>query len=361
MKAYSKKIFLSAFAALFFIATCFGVVACGGDNLKTLKGDAGIEVVGEFEDGAELKTNKVEITSADASEIFTKLETGSVKITDTSKTIVYDIYVSKDNQKVQPSGKVVVSVPIEANEGGYKVFHIKGDNTVEELEATFTDGVLTFETSGFSYYVIVPTGDVSINPTPNTNPTVAAGSVEEWNSVIAYYASQTNVKVMGRYANDDDPPDTGAQIMIYQFNGTAFSEDGYFENELSSQLYKGKIFYLVKEGDAYSRVEWQDMGGEDNWALIKSDYGAEDSYKWAVANQIYGLLDDYNYSDFTYNETDKTYTKTEGDKSIIIAFTFENDVVSKIEIKEVETGREAKTTITFGNAVVEVPTEDTAD
>lgn len=360
MKSCSRKILLPVFLVVVSMLSCFGLVACNSDVPSKLSNDSGFSVEGGgFEEGSVLNSVKVENLSETAEEIFEKLVDFGVTVTNKAKAFIYDIFVSFGGKEVQPNGKVKVSVPASESESAseYNVYHVTSDNKIEKLTATYVDGKISFETTGFSYYVFVPTDAININP--STPP--VAGSEDEWNSVVDYYSRQTSVKVVVRCANDNDPPQSGAQIMIYQFNGTAYSEDGYFENELSSQLYKGKIFYLVKNGNTYSRVEWQDMGGEDNWELVTSEYGAEDSYNWAVNNEIYGRLDDYKFSDFTYNQTEDIYEKTETDKRITIAFTFDNNTVTEIKIVETETGREVTTTITFDDVEVIVPTEEAAD
>lgn len=367
MKSYTKNksILMSALIALILVAACFCLTACGSDSLDKLTSDNGFEIVGgDFEKGSVLNTDKVEITSDTADEIFKKLNVFGVEITDKTKAVIYDIFVSKDGKKTQPSGKVTVNVSITGGgTNGYKVFHLKSDNEIEEVTATYKNGVLSFETSGFSYYVFV--ANEAVNPM-SSNP--AAGSEAEWNSAITYWAAQTNVKVTSRYTSDSYDPQTGAQIEICQFDGTAYSEDGYFENEPSSQEYKGKIFYYVKEGDSYSRVEWQDEGNDD-WILVKSNYLAEEGYKWSIENNIYACRDfygekiDFSYSNFTYDATTKMYKNK--DNNVTVAFTFENGTLTKIAVTVVlkDDGYNSinERTITFGNAVVNVPTDENSD
>ena len=67
-----------------------------------------------------------------------------------------EIYVSKDDKKIQPDGKVKVTIPItEIDSDNYFVFHIKENNSVEKLIPTLLEGQISFETSSFSYFAIV--------------------------------------------------------------------------------------------------------------------------------------------------------------------------------------------------------------
>lgn len=346
-----KKKILSLILAICLIIPCsLFLTACGSGKLSN---DSGFKLEGGgFEKGSVLNSNKIESTSEDAGKIYDKLESFGVAVTDKSKAVIYDIYVSKDDKKVQPSGKVKVSVKIEENANGYKVYHVKDDDTVEELKATYDDGVLTFETESFSYYVFVPTGLI--------NPIQTAGSEAEWNNAINYWKAQNNVKVVERISSPHNAPDTGAQIMIYQFKDNAYSEDGYFENAEESKKYKGKASYFVKESeDKYSYIYWGSSSSGECW--VKNPDITKMEYEGRV-NNIYGCSDlnggrvDFSYSRFSYEATSKTY-KYNDDNNIKVAFEFESGNLSKITITSYRESDEMTftSTITFGNAEVDVP------
>lgn len=151
----------------------------------------------------------------------------------------------------------------------------------------------------------------------------------------------------------------GAQIMIYQLNGTAFSEDGGFENDPVD--YKGKASYLVKEGDVYSSFNCWD---NENWYKQSDEY-TKDQYDWSLENQIYACRDysgnkiDFSYANYSFDVTTKTYKNSDG--NITIAFSFDNNVLTKIVVTVVLNdegiNKTNVNTITFGDAVVEVPTD----
>ena len=73
---------------------------------------------------------------------------------DSAKIAVFDISVSKNGEKIQPNGKVKVTMPKPFESDGYITYHIKDDNTVEELKTTVDGNNLTFETASFSYFVV---------------------------------------------------------------------------------------------------------------------------------------------------------------------------------------------------------------
>lgn len=256
-----KKSFITLLLAFCLIVSAmFMLTACGSDKQIKLSNDSGFEIVGGgFEEGSVLNAKKVEISSVDANEIFEKITGFGIAITDKTKAFIYDIFVSKDDKKVQPNGKVKVNIPMSTSASGYKVYHIKDDNTVEELTATFADGVISFETSSFSYYVFVATGDVNINPNPEVGDDDTPTPETIWNNAINDWQKANNIRVEESISSPDDPADLGAQIMVYQLDGTAYNEDGYFEKAEESKN-KGKGYYIVKEGDKYSRYESYDEG-----------------------------------------------------------------------------------------------------
>lgn len=176
----------------------------------------------------------------------------------------------------------------------------------------------------------------------------------EWKQLIDY-TDKTNVKIVGRYSSPNDPADLGAQIMIYQFNGTAYSEDGYFEKDENSQKYEGKATYLVKSGNEYAYIYWGYVGDSEGWEK-NTEPLIQEMYTATVENTIYGRLSDYKFADLSYDASTKTYKNS--DESVKISFTFENDKVTKIVVVEFRASDSmtATETITFGNATVEVPT-----
>ena len=133
------------------------LIGCGDkvETLDSLKNEYGIIVDGgEFEEGSVLVSNEIVSSSEEGKNILSLLENENYD--KNGILFLYDIYVTKEDKKIQPKGKVEVSIPISLVEGKeYLVFHIKEDNSIEKLIPTFSDGKVSFEVSSFSYFAIV--------------------------------------------------------------------------------------------------------------------------------------------------------------------------------------------------------------
>lgn len=79
-------------------------------------------------------------------------------------------------------GKVTVSVPFELPEGktgtDYYVAYVADDGTITAMPTTYADGVLSFETTHFSNYVVLENVTVTPQPTPDpSNPQTGDNSL----------------------------------------------------------------------------------------------------------------------------------------------------------------------------------------
>ncbi len=79
-------------------------------------------------------------------------------------------------------GKVTVSVPFELPEGktgtDYYVAYAADDGTITAMPTTYADGVLSFETTHFSSYVVLENKTVTPEPTPDpSNPQTGDNSL----------------------------------------------------------------------------------------------------------------------------------------------------------------------------------------
>ncbi|MBQ8340011.1 MAG: hypothetical protein IJY16_06155, partial [Clostridia bacterium] len=126
-------------------------------TLESLKNEYGIVVDGgSFEEGSILVSNEIVATTEEAAKVLAAI--ANQDYNKDGSVYIFDIYVTKDGVKVQPDGKVKVSIPVpNASVDNYLVFHVKDDNTVENLAPTVADGKISFETSSFSYFVIAQT------------------------------------------------------------------------------------------------------------------------------------------------------------------------------------------------------------
>ena len=152
MKKISKLI-------AFVLVLVLGVilVACGnkggGDNTATtvneLTAESGVSASGTFEGGSKLKA---EAHAADSEKGRAAIEAID-KPYDSARVAVFDITLTKGGEKVQPSGKVKITMPKPFEADEYVTYHVKGD-VVEELETAVVGDKISFETTSFSYFVI---------------------------------------------------------------------------------------------------------------------------------------------------------------------------------------------------------------
>lgn len=168
-------------------------VGCNGDGkTNELKSSMGVTLTGgNFGKKAKLITEKVEMTEETAKSTIDKLP-AEFKLLADEKMVTIDISVESDGVKVQPDGKVTVSVPapIEGVEE-YVVFHIKSESNVERLDCEFKDGKVIFETDSFSFYVFLDKSDSSELVIKNPGP--CEGTVVVSSELKFYYGLEYRV------------------------------------------------------------------------------------------------------------------------------------------------------------------------
>lgn len=147
---------------------CLALAACNNDKTQNKLESGNVVAEGDFAEGVTLSTSKLEATDDNYKAAITKI---ADKDYDKEKVAVFDISLVKEDAKVQPNGKVKITMPAPfTTENGYVTYHIKGE-TVEELETFSEGGNITFETISFSYFVVAgTTGGSVIGPgglTPN--------------------------------------------------------------------------------------------------------------------------------------------------------------------------------------------------
>lgn len=134
------------------LSLCLALVACDDKTgeVNKLTAESGITADGAFESDSVLKAEHHAADSEQGRAAIAAIN----KPYDSAKVAVFDITLTKDGEKVQPGGKVriTMSKPFEAD--GYVTYHVKGDNTVEELETAVDGNNIYFETTSFSYFVV---------------------------------------------------------------------------------------------------------------------------------------------------------------------------------------------------------------
>ncbi len=147
-----KKKSLLFFALALALSLCLTLVACGDKNgeVSKLTAESGITAEGVFESDSVLSSIHHSADSEQGKAAISAIN----KPYDSARVAVFDITLTKDGEKVQPSGKVRITMPKPFESDGYVTYHVKGDNTVEELATTADGNNIYFETTSFSYFVV---------------------------------------------------------------------------------------------------------------------------------------------------------------------------------------------------------------
>lgn len=153
MKKISKLIVFVLVLVLGVILVACGNKGGGGDNTATtvneLTAESGVSASGTFEGGSKLKAEAHAADSEKGRAAISAID----KPYDSARVAVFDITLTKGGEKVQPSGKVKITMPKPFEADEYVTYHVRGD-VVEELETAVIGDKISFETTNFSYFVI---------------------------------------------------------------------------------------------------------------------------------------------------------------------------------------------------------------
>lgn len=142
---------------------------------------------------------------------------------DTNNAVVYDIYLSKNGEVVQPSGDVTVSIPVPASMDGSKckVFHIDASGTATDMNAALKDGHMVFTTNHFSYYAVVEMAedvktDVDNSANDNANNNQSNDTDKDMNNDVNNNAGDKTDTTDNNQPNDSSvsSPKTADNSMI---------------------------------------------------------------------------------------------------------------------------------------------------
>ena len=134
------------------LSLCLAFVACADKNggVNKLTAESGITADGVFESGSALNTARHSSDSEQGKAAISAVN----KPYDSARVAVFYITLTKGGEKAQPSGKVKITMPKPFESDGYVTYHVKGDNTVEELSTAVDGNNIYFETTSFSYFVV---------------------------------------------------------------------------------------------------------------------------------------------------------------------------------------------------------------
>ena len=147
-----KKKTFTIFVLALVMSLFFAAAGCGNDvgSVNMLTAENGVTAEGTFEKDCELKTEHYAADSEQGKAAISAVN----KPYDGAKVAVFDITLTKGGEKAQPGGKVKITMPKPFESDGYVTYHVKDDNTAEELKTTVDGNNIYFETTGFSYFVV---------------------------------------------------------------------------------------------------------------------------------------------------------------------------------------------------------------
>lgn len=204
------------FAVVLCLVMFFALAACNNEVQQKLVSDAGITVEGGgFEKGSALITESIETTGEKGREIVTLLEEQNYN--KELQVNIYDIFVAKDGNEVQPDGKVKITIPAPfESENGYVTFHVKDDDSVETLVTTYAEGKISFETDSFSYFVVAAAN----NPSEAKKYTFTATLGGEGQGTIYYLSSP--------YSTYQNTVSEGTEIKLRATANGGFAFTGWY-------------------------------------------------------------------------------------------------------------------------------------
>lgn len=151
-----RFLFSLLITVLVIVLTLSLLTACDGEQtIESIRNDYGILVEGGgFGKGAIVVSKVIDIASEDGRTILEAIK--DQEYNKDANLYAFDISVELEGVKVQPNGKVKVSIPMNGLDlYNYDVLHIKNDGTVERLDAVYEDYIVSFETDSFSIFVLV--------------------------------------------------------------------------------------------------------------------------------------------------------------------------------------------------------------
>lgn len=233
LKKFSKKqiIITTVAAVVVVLAAIIAVVAFNGGekkkSIESIKNDE-ITISGELGDAYKLTNEELSESLDEYKNVAEKIKDDSLIAFSCTDITIYD----KDNKKVQPAGKVKITmaIPDSIKSGSdyeydiaddvYKVFRSESDNSVTELQGELSADkkTITFETAHFSVYTIakynkgkceikteniddfITTMDKTMYVVNDT--TAYDGPNSTWNSIGTLTKGQ-EVKVVGQYQENN--------------------------------------------------------------------------------------------------------------------------------------------------------------
>ena len=349
MKSKFSKIFTVVLILCLAFSLCFAMTACN-KTVDKLTSELGVVIEGEFDKGAQLVTEPIEVTEEEGKSVIALLE--EKEYAKEGEVRIFDISVVKDGSKVQPSGKVKVTVPAPfESESGYVTFHIKDDNSVEELKTTYADGKISFETDSFSYFVVTealfntPPADVTSLRLDAANAGFTEGKAtyvigDEFppkpENVVVYGVTATGEKYLEK---TEYTVDLGG--LDFEKEGTytityTYKKDTSIKATLTVEVVKPKFAFQAIVGEGVGLIHY---GGEElpNGYYGEHKAGEQIALK-AVADSGYefvGWYTDANEPQLISANAEHTFTTGNAPQTVKAVF---NAVVTSLKLDAANAG-----------------------
>lgn len=281
----NKLLVVVALVLVFSLAICV-LVACDDvppdTTLDQIVSDGASVEGGSFPEGSTLKITPIATTSEQGKNVLEAIKDEQYNVF--KPVYILDISVVKDNAKVQPNGKVKVTIPVTAEYASYRtILHIKDDGTIERLSATYANGKITFETDSFSIFVLVE--PVVINDHTHTYS-------DEWSS------DKTHHWHAATCGHDDQKSDLGEHTW----------NDGT-EIKPATEKEAGQIKYVCAVCD-YEIIETT----QTHTHTFSKEWSQSETHHWHAATCVHTDLKD-SYGEHRYEENgweeEKPATETE--------------------------------------------------
>ncbi len=286
-----RKIFL---AVMVIVLTITLLAACckkggvqdngGGDNtattVKELSAENGVSASGTFESGSAIKAESHAADSKQGKAAISAID----KPYDSAKVAVFDITLTKGEEKVQPSGKVKITMPKPFEADEYVTYHVKGD-VVEELETAIDGNNISFETTSFSYFVVT-TEKVAHRTKLNYKGVWAPSATGEPVDITEYFKDAYMIDKEGDAYKMADAVEEDTALKL------CYNPDNYKYEARA----RDKIGYLFARGNEDWEFCAELRAGSPNGPAIAKWHGYE----------IYGYYryEDYDdYKDFMWTES----------------------------------------------------------
>lgn len=194
------------------------------------------------------------------------------------KEYTYDIAMYKDGNETQPSSPVTVSIPMPSDFTRFeqvKVFHVKEDGSLTDMNAQVVAGNLVFTTNHFSEYTVIEL------PLEASQLNIAGATLTLYDDISVNYMVSKDLFEGSAYANP---------YMVFEFNGHKTTVHDYTVN--------GDYYSFSFDNVAPDKMN--DTIKSTLYAYVGDTLISTDTKEYSIAKYCYSMLESYcgdNYSE----------------------------------------------------------------